>query len=169
MASPAEVVTGRVQNTWSTNVKLKDAPAASDQTVNTNQFNPDQSSYSPTTTPPVKYHCAFTLKLVAGAKSIDLTAVAEAATGVTIDGTGLKVQAFRIRGAPGLGALTISPGAANPYPMFGAAKSIIYPAGCTKAWCFEFDGKLSPIGAAAKEIDFSGVGTEEFPVDLYIG
>ena len=81
----------------------------------------------------------------------------------------MKVQAFRIRGKEGNSALNIAPGAANPYAMFGAANDVDYPAGNTKAWTFEFFDKLADIGAAAKQIDFAGVGVEEFYVDLYIG
>lgn len=168
MATAAEVVSARVQNIWSVNVKLKDAPAAKDQTVNTNELNPALSSYSPTTTPPVKYHSAQTVALVDGAKTIDLTAVPEAASGVNIDGTGMKVQGFRIRGKAGNSALTISPGTA-PYAMFGTAKDIIYPAGCSKAWTFEFEDKLADIAGGAKQIDFAGTGVEEFQVEFLIG
>ena len=169
MSSPAEVVSARVQNTWTANVKLKDAAAAADQTVNTNQLNPGQSSYSPTTDVPVKYHAAEEITLVAGAATIDLTDVKEAATGASIDGTGMKVQAMRIQGNAGNSGLNIAPGAANPYPLLGAANDIDYPAGCTAPFCFEFQDLLADIAAGVKEIDLAGVGMEKWKIEFLIG
>lgn len=163
----AEVNQVRISSSWTPTLDLKGDDSASGQSVSATALNPAQNTYTQTSTVPAKYYSGQTLALVAGVKTIDLTALP--GLQAAINGTGLKVQALRIRGKTGNGALTISEGAANPYELFGPANPIVYPAGCTKAWQFEFDEKLADIAAGVKNIDLAGTGTEQFDIEFLLG
>lgn len=167
-ATAAEISSAKIQSSFSVTETLKDAVGAgTTTTVTSTALNPAQTEYTLTSDPPGKYYSSDTLALVAGAATIDLTSLP--GLQATIDGTGLKVQAFRIRGAAGNSALTISPGAANPYTMFGAGNDLEYPADCALAFQFEFDETLADIAAGAKEIDLAGTGTEQFQIEFILG
>ena len=164
----AEVNQVRVSSSWTPTLDLKGDDSITGQTVNATALNPSQTTYTQTANPKAKYYSGKKYALVAGALTIDLTALS--GLQASINGTGLKVQALRVRGcATGNGKLTISEGAANPYELFGGANPIEYPAGNTYAWQFEFGDKLGAIGAGAKNIDLAGTGTNEFYIEFLLG
>jgi len=127
-----------------------------------------QTTYNGSSDPPGVYVSVQSLALVAAAATIDLTALAGGSQD-TIDGTGKKLQALYICGAETNGALTISEGAANPYEVFGGANPIVYPAGCTKPWLFQFDDLLDDVSAGDCEIDLAGTGTDVFTIAIVLG
>lgn len=168
--SVAEIVTARVDSQVSVTQAFKTAGPATDEQSSPPTYNPGPTTYNSGSSPPGVFYSGQVLALVAGVATIDLTALAGGLQG-TIDGTGKKIQMMRIRGeADGSNAkLTISEGAANPMELFGAANPIEYPAGCRKAFTFEFDDSLDDIGAADCEIDLAGTGTDSFFVEFILG
>ena len=167
--SAAEINSAVMLNTLSVIEDLEDVSGASGKQVTSDALNPAQTTYNPTSSPPGKYYSSQTLSLVAGVATIDLTALP--GLQAAIDGSGLKLNALRIRGeADGSNAkLTIAEGAANPYELFGAANPIEYPAGCSKCFTFEFDDALADIAAGAKNIDLAGTGTDSFFIEIIVG
>lgn len=165
----AEISAVSILNKWSVTENVPGDPYTG-KTVSPTTFNQAQSSYSQTSTPKALHYAAKTVALVAGALTIDLTALAGWGLQDTIDGTGLKILAMRVRGcAAGNAALIISEGAANPMELFGAGNPIVYPATLTKPWLFEFGETLDDISDTDCEIDLVGTGTEQFEFEFLLG
>ncbi len=167
--SAALISSATLLSTLSVIEALQDVAGAEGETVPSDSLNPTQSTYTPTSSPPGKYYSSQSLALVAGAATINLTALP--GLQAAIDGTGLKLNVLRIRGElDGSNAkLTVSEGAANPYELFGAANPMEYPAGCRTCFTFEFDDALADIAAGAKNIDLAGTGTDSFFVEIIVG
>lgn len=119
-----------------------------------------------TSTAPVSVTSYQQYALVAGALTIDLTALL-GVNDESQDGTGLKLQTILIRNPAGNNPITIGDGAANGYQLFGAAVDVVIPAGATMA--FYVPETLPDVGAAAKDIGVSGTGTETFDVGITLG
>lgn len=170
MASlPAQVSAATCMSQWSVVESLQGVAGASGGTVTSTALNPGQQAYSQTGSPPVKYYWSKTIALVAAAATIDLTALAGGLQG-DIDASGLKVQRCRFRSVSvGNSAFTISPGAANPYPLFGAANDMVIAAGNTEVLEMGFNGTLADVAAGAKQIDIAGTGTEQIHCELLLG
>ena len=168
-ASAAEVTAARVTSQLSVTEELKGAPGCTGKTVTSDYFNLGPQLYGPATTIPVTHysHAEYTLD-GGGAATIDLTALL--GTQEDIDATGLKVQLFRVKSnSADNGALTISPGAANPYVLFGAGNSLVYPAGLTLDWPFPFGDKLADVAAGVKNIDLAGTAGNVFDIEILVG
>jgi len=166
------VKTAQLQSRWRITENVLDAPDADGKTVTSDQFNLGARTYSPTTTLVIEGLSAETYVLDgAGAATIDLTALL--GTQANIDGTGEKVKAIRIHGRATNGALTISPGALNPYNLFGAGNSVIYPATNTLPWHIEFGDTLALVtdvsGVGSSQIDLAGTAGDEFDIEILLG
>lgn len=119
-----------------------------------------------TSMPPVTKSAAFNAVLVAGAKTIDLTALT-GTNGAAIDGTGLKVQLFKIKNPLGNAAVTVKFGAANPYNLLGASWTMILQPG--DEFLFKSTDTTPDVAAGAKNIDLAGTGTQSFQVIVVMG
>lgn len=152
---------------------VEGAPSADSKTVTSDQFNLGARTLSSSTTIPVTIYseAEWTLDEY-GAATIDLTDAP--GTQENVDGTGLKVQFVRIRGqSADNGVLSISPGASNPYNVFGAGNSADYPAGCTVPWHLEFGDTLDDVtdvsGVGASQIDLAGTAGDVFEIEIGLG
>jgi hypothetical protein len=105
-----------------------------------------------------------TIALTAGAKTVDLTALAGA--NGTVDGTGLKVQFIRIVNN-GANAMTFAEGASNGYELLGNGWTITLPAGGYMQ--FYLPEGTPDIASGAKTIDVSGTGTQTFDLTVVMG
>lgn len=124
---------------------------------------------SSTTTPAISKIAAFRKAMVAGAATIDLTALT-GSNGVAIDGTGLKVQTIMVKAVAGnVAVITIGKGASNGYGMgtAGAAWSIPMHGG-DKA-TLEKNESMPDIAAGAKNIDLAGTGTDAVDIIILMG
>jgi len=141
-----------------------DSAVASGRTVTHNQFN-TALSLTGSSSPAVSKCACFVQALTAGAATVDLTSLT-GTNGASVDGTGLKVQALKVKNN-GDNALTIVPGAANAYELFGSSGSIEMQAGGD---VLLFGNENAPdIGAAACEIDLSGTAAEESEWTVVMG
>ncbi|HUS40967.1 MAG TPA: hypothetical protein VMX74_16050 [Pirellulales bacterium] len=120
-----------------------------------------------TTTPPAT-KCAYMLKaLSGGAATIDLTDLI-GANGVTVDGTGLKVQVMKFKASTGnANAITVTFGASNPYALKGASFAFDLKAGQEDT--FYANDATPDISALACEIDLSGTGSQSLQVSIVMG
>lgn len=118
------------------------------------------------TVPPVSAHSGKIYALIAGALTIDLTALI-GLNSVAVNGTGLKVRAVKIKGQSGAAPITITPGGANPYNLFGATfKSIV----SSDQEIVAYLGDSAPvIGAGAKNISLAGTGTDKIAIAFVMG
>lgn len=115
-----------------------------------------------TSNPVAQKHAAFVKALVAGAVTIDLTALT-AANGAVLDATGLKLQALKVKNL-GANNLTINTGAVNGY-NFGGSR-IVYPGGTEVIYA---NGALPAVSATVKTIDLTGTGTQTSQWTLILG
>jgi hypothetical protein len=142
-----------------------------DRTLRHNEFN-GSAKLSATTTPKAERAVISKLTLGAGITTIDLTAATKSA-GRVESMAGKKVVAYIIETNIGNNAagVTIAPGAANPYPLFGAAKSVILGPGRTDMCAFAqgVDSNLPAVAGGVKNIDVSGTTGDKVNIELIFG
>lgn len=142
--------------------------AAVGAVITHNGFN-TAAKLSSNTVPPVTKMSAFVKALVAGAATIDLTALVGTA-GVAVDGTGLKVQAIRIQNpSTNANAVAITPGASNGYLLLGTGWKITLNPGEEFVWVGIDHASVPDVAAGAKTIDLAGTGTQSFNVLIILG
>lgn len=158
-----------------------EAPAAetqSQRTMRTGGKGINKAQLNSTSTPKLdKPIIAFELTLTNGAPTtIDLTAVQGLVmpTGLTrtIDLSGAKLKAWLFETpAANVGTVTIAPGAANPYPLYGASKDLILPKSFVLASGFKAaESSLAAVAGGAKTLTFSTSNTgDKLYVELWAG
>jgi len=153
-----------------TAIRTFSTDAAVDSTIPLSGFNVSGPKLTATSTPPVSVESYQEYALVAGALTINLTAILDS-LGVTRDCTGLKLQTLIFINPAGNAAINIAPGASDPYPMFGAANDITVPGHATAdtAFAFVFPEGCPDVAAAVKTIDFAGTGTQTFKLGIVLG
>lgn len=129
-------------------------------------FNLNNVTLNATSTVPVTTTSYQDYALVAGAITIDLTALLGVNDEIQ-DATGLKLQTIIINNPSGNNPITVTTGAANGFPLFGGTNSVVIPADSTLA--FYVPEGLTDVAAADKNIDVSGTGTETFKVGICLG
>ena len=125
---------------------------------------------SATTTPVASKHNQDNVALVAGAKTIDLTALTGAGGG-TVTLSGLKVQLFRVSNR-GTAALTVAKGASNGWSLW-TSWTVTLPAysgtGEYPTIMLYVPEGAEDVDATHKTIDFTGTGTNTFDLSLAAG
>jgi len=104
--------------------------------------------------------------LTAGAVTVDLTSLTGVNNLVT-DGTGLKVQVFKIKNKAGNASMNFSVGASNGYDLAGAGFDVTLLAG--QEFTFFGNDAAPDIATADAEIDVTGTGTEIFELSIVMG
>jgi hypothetical protein len=137
-------------------------------TVTTNGLN-ETVVLTGVTVPPITAQAAFQQALSGGAATIDLTALPGLTPSETVNGTGLKVQAIKLRGlSTNANKIVVSQGAANPYRLDGAtAWSIPLLAGQSVLIYVDAGGEV--IGGSHKNIDLAGTGSQVLEVEIVMG
>jgi hypothetical protein len=136
-----------------------------------------RKEFGPATLPKVDAPIVAREITLAGALTLDLTAILSlalpGAATRTLDQTGKKLKWFFFRAAIGNNAagITIAPGAANPYPIFGAAKPIIVTRGRIEAGGFDsIESDLPTVAAGVKNIDLTpGAAGDILYVEFHFG
>jgi len=119
------------------------------------------------TTPPVTKVATYRQALVAGAGTIDLTALV-GTNGATVDGSGLKVQAIKLSNpSTNANVITATFGAGNPYNLAGAAWSVALLPG--QEFLFYGNDATPDIAAGAKDIDLAGTLVEPLDYSIVMG
>ena len=141
-------------------------PAADGVNVNLDELDQGTRTLNSSSTPAATKHHAETIT-IAGTQTVDLTSLSDV-EGTAIDGTGLKVQAVRmIADADNAAAITVAPGASNPYPLFGTSNEVDLAAGAEI--CHYSPEGLPDVAAAVKEIDISGTNDDILYIQLILG
>ena len=109
----------------------------------------------------------FQKALAAGVATIDLTALV-GTNGAAIDGTGLRVQALKVRNPVGnANPITIKIGASNGYDGFGTTFALTLAPGATGLLRSADAG--SDIGATKKTLDLAGTLVQALDVLVVLG
>jgi hypothetical protein len=107
-----------------------------------------------------------TYPLVAGAKTLDLTAL-EGVENVLQDCSGLKLQSMIITNPLGNSVMTVGEGAVNGYALFGAGNSVAIKPGMTIA--FDAPETLDAVSGTDKTIDIAGILVETIDIGMILG
>lgn len=148
-----------VKITW----LLENQPALSTSKISGSQ-DPAALRLDSTSTPPVTLGASWEPTLVAGTLDIDLTALPGPQGNFTA--AGKKVQLFRLQNS-GDNSVTVAPGAANGYELFGTSKSVVVPAGAILLMVF--DDTLADVDGTHKIITLTGTTTDAFDCDILLG
>lgn len=123
----------------------------------------ESGTLTASTTPPVTKILAKLITLTAGAYTIDLT-TETGTNGVAISGTGLRVQAIRIKNL-GANTMTFSEGASNGLALI--CGDIIVPAGgITQIF---LNDAAPDIASGDRTIDVAGTGSQTFELTVLLG
>ncbi len=141
-----------------------DSALAASRTVNHNQFN-TSLSLTGVTPQPVSKSAFFVQALAAGVATIDLTSLT-GANGASVDGTGLKVQAIKIKNL-GANTMSIAPGAVNGYDGFGSDFKITLSQ--NQEALLNGNDATPDIGATDLSLDLAGTGTQTAEISIVMG
>lgn len=144
-------------------------PSGAARNVTHSAFNFSPGAKDASSTPSVTQVSSDTIALVAGAKTVDLTAL-PLVNGATLDATGLKIVAILFSNASAsTGAMTFAKGASNGYTGLGANFSIaVPPGGCVEAYTAKHSS-VAAVSGTVKTIDVAGTGTESFNIIIVLG
>lgn len=127
----------------------------------------EEVTLNATSTPPATKWAGFIVTLTAGAATIDLTALT-GTNGVTVNGTGLKPQAVRIKNL-GANVMTFKKGAANGHNLFTATDgTVIQPGGHDQTFTND-SATIDDIDATHKTWGVTGTGTQTAEVSILLG
>jgi len=123
------------------------------------------TTLSGSTSPDITKAAYQTIALVAGAKTIDLTALLLNGNAVTLDG--LNPRAIHLKNT-GAAAMTIVAGASNGYTGLGALFSVTLPpdAGFLMDWPLD---NATAVSATVKTLDVTGTGTDTLQLSILAG
>lgn len=114
-------------------------------------------------TPPITKHVQTLLTLSTGALTINLAALT-GINGLTVDGTGLRVQMIRVKNL-GANAMTFAGGASNGIDL--ACGTFVVPSGGITQMFFN---DASPdIASGDRTIDVTGTGAQTFEFSILMG
>jgi hypothetical protein len=140
--------------------------SASDKTITHTGLN-KTASLTGATTPPVTKHAANELTLSSGAGTLDLRALV-GTNGGAVDGNGLKVQCIKfVNKSTNANSMTIGEGASDGYELCGNAWSVTLAPG--QEFLFYGNDATPDIGAAAKDIDIAGTGSQVLQYQVVMG
>ena len=134
------------------------------RTVTHDQFN-TAASLSSTSTPPVTKVANFVQALSGGTATIDLTSLT-GTNGASVDGSGLKVQAFKMKNL-GANTMSITFGAANPYNLAGADFKVNLLT--NQEWTFYGNDATPDVAGGAKDMDLAGTTTQTCEISIVMG
>lgn len=139
-----------------------------DDTITVNQFN-ETVSLGGATSPAVTKQAAFSKALSTGSATIDLTSLPGVTADETVDGTGLKVQAIKLRNpSTNANKITASKGGSNGYQLDGATTWSL-PLAPGQSALLYLDGAADTIGGTKKTIDLAGTGAQALHVQVVMG
>lgn len=162
--------------TYSTNFKVVEtleanvqAASSTNKKITHDQFN-TSVTLNAESTPVITKTVNYEVTLSGGAATIDLTALkaaGQAAAG-TIDGTGLKIQAIRLKNkSTNANAMTFSEGASNGYALFGASWLVTLPVG-GEVVAYLPEG-TPDVATGDKTIDIAGTGSQVAQIQICLG
>ncbi len=123
---------------------------------------------SGTTSPPIEKVYSDRIQLVAGARTLDLTALVPGNITPDTDFTGLKIQLLQFTSPENnLADITITPGASDGYDLGGAGMSVTLSPGDTII--FALNDNAPDVGPTDKEIDFAGSLIDDIDILIVAG
>lgn len=150
-------VVAKVGNSSGTTVKSKSTSGGIDWFLN----------WDASTTPDIDSVYHETLALVAGALTIDLTALVRSdEANLSLSGKAVYGYAIHNKGA---NQMTFTKAGANGYDLFTATGGTIIRAGAVAANTAPAAAGFGTIGGSAKDITVAGTGTQTFDIVLWAG
>lgn len=136
-----------------------------------------KKEFSPTSVPKVDAPIVAREITLAGATTLDFTAILSLAlpgtATRTLDQTGKKLKWFFFRAAIGnnVTGILIAPGSANPYPIFGTGNAVRLTRGRIEAGGFDaIESDLPTVAAGAKNVDITpGAANDVLYFEFHFG
>jgi hypothetical protein len=123
-----------------------------------------------TTTPPVTKKATFSVTMVAGVGTIDLTALPGDTSEEIVVGTGLKVQSLKFRNpTTNANKITVAKGASNVYGMGASGDTWTNTLSPGMEMTVYGDDANPDVGGSAKVIDVTGTGAQVLNVGITLG
>ncbi len=152
------------------------APSEEGRTLRAQRHN-RQKTFSGSSEPPLdKPLVSQEITIGGGIATIDLAAITALAlpSGATrtVDLTTAKLVALVLRADDeNEAAVTVAPGASDPYPLFGAGNEIEIPPGMQiqAGYAGDVASGHPAVSATVKDIDISGTSGDVLYLDLYFG
>ena len=139
----------------------------SDKSITHSGYNSAASSNA-ASVPPASKVAAGQVNMIAGAGSIDLTALALGAQGTVVDMTGMRVQFIKVKALAGnANPITISKSVANGYDGFGASFSLSLAPGGEMLLRGNDGG--NDVAAGNKGLTLAGTGTQGIALEVVAG
>lgn len=143
--------------------------SSADNTITLNGLN-DSNTYTASTSVPVTKATAFRVTLSSGTGSIDLTALPGLTVNETIDCTGLKLQAMKLRNlSTNANPITIAKGASNGYGLNAAGTTWSLPISPGQSVLFEGKDSSPDVASGARVMDVTGTGSQILEVEIVCG
>lgn len=137
--------------------------------VTANQLTEDLALTS-STTPPVTKHGGGELTMSTGTGSIDLTAVPGLTSEETVVGTGLKLQALKLRNkSTNANIITVAKGASNGYGLDASATDWDVTLSPGQEVTFYLDDAAPDIASGARILDVTGTGSQVLEYHAVMG
>ena len=140
------------------------SPTAAQTQITHKNFD-EGATLTGVSTPAVSKIAAAVVALVAGAKTLDLTALT-GTNGAAVTMNGLKIVLFRIKNL-GASVMTFTEGAANGYELAGTGWTVTLAQ--NQVFQFYGDSAAPTVGGTTKNIDVTGTGTETFELTVIGG
>ena len=175
MSKVATVTEVRLRNTLTVTEELDDAPAVNG-TVASNQFDRAATRLTPTTDPPVTRSVQLRLALVATISGDSSAGGAEEEIDLydleglqdNFSAVGLKLQVLRLtHDTANTGDVSIEPGAANGYDLFGGDNGVTVPAGGRLT--MEFQDGSPDVGATERYLAIAGTDGDTIDLEMIFG
>lgn len=171
MTKEAVITEVRIRNTLAVTEQLDDAPAAGNTVVSS--FDVAATRLTASTTPPATRAVHQRLELaseVSGdpSASVEIDLLDLEGLQDNFSAAGLKLQVLRVTHDPdNEGDLSIAPGAANGYDLFGGDNGVTVPAGGRLT--MEFNGGAPDVGASARYLDLDGTDGDTIDLEMIFG
>jgi len=171
MANETVTLSAVLQMTAKEILAAADLPSANseaDRTWNHNGLN-HSDNYSGSSTVSIDQIVPIDIDLTGSPITVDLTNAPKTGGRTAEDHTGLKVIGLLLNAPTGnAGAVSMAPGASNPYPLFGTAKDIEIAPGRVLAFMEQTVG-LAAVSSSVKSIDFDGTNGDHIDGLLFLG
>jgi len=141
------------------------AAATNGKTVTHSAFNKTDTVLTASTTPPVTKPSYSQPALSGGAYTINLAALS-GVNGATVDLTGLKVQAIKIKNN-GANVMSFTEGASNGYALLGA--SFLFAVQPGQEIMILGNDATPDVAAGDRTIDVTGTGSQSFDLAVVAG
>lgn len=138
-----------------------------DNTLTVSGMN-ESLTLTASTTPPVTKQTSFQQALSSGSATVNLAALPGLTAEETVNLTGLKVQALKLRNlSTNANSITVAKGASNGHTLLGSSWTVTLQPG--QSHLYYFNNAAPTVASGDRTIDLTGTGAQVLEVQLVAG